>query len=63
MERVTAAIRGDTGGSSGEAALYPGAHVALMVNSLGATTVMELNIAARHALEALANMQARSLHL
>jgi len=36
--------------------------VALMVNSLGATTVMELNIAARHALVALANMQARSLH-
>ena len=53
-------MRGDTGGSS---TLCPGARVALMVNSLGATTVMELNIAAQHALVALANMQARSLHL
>lgn len=38
--------------------LVPGARVALMVNSLGATTAMELSVAARAALARLAAMQA-----
>ena len=59
LERIAAGMRSANGGSTPEAAgLAPGARVALMVNSLGATTTMELSVAARAALAHLAAMQA-----
>ena len=59
LERIAAGMRSAGGGHVPEAGgLAPGARVALMVNSLGATTAMELSVAARAALACLATMQA-----
>ena len=59
LERIAAGMRSAGGERAPEAAgLAPGARVALMVNSLGATTGMELSVAARAALARLAAMQA-----
>ena len=59
LERIAAGMRSAGGERAPEAAgLVPGARVALMVNSLGATTAMELSVAARAALAQLGAMQA-----
>ena len=59
LERIAAGMR-DAGGDCTPDAdgLAPGARVALMVNSLGVTTAMEVSVAARAALARLAAMQA-----
>ena len=58
LERIATGMRSAGGDRLPDAAgLVPGARVALMVNSLGATTAMELSVAARAALACLATMQ------